>query len=488
MNAAQGGLQDLLALVLRAPYVVQVGLLAGAYFALAKFSLQLAIPPGYATAVWPPSGIAVAALLLAGNRVWPAIWIGAASVNYTVNASASLAPLMGCGNTLEALAGAMLIRRYIGVPYRFDSGEDVVKFVALSALSSVVAATFGAGSIALDGSVTAAEFLQNWWTWWEGDTVGIIIVAPLILSWSVREGAAWPLPKKLEGACFALLLLVAARVIFGSATERFTVFPLVFVIMPFIIWAAFRFGQPWVALANTAACSIAIWNTLVGRGPFVFASLNETLLLLLAFVGTVVTTGLVLSAVMGQRIRTEEALQRALRDLEEQAIRDSLTGLYNRRYLRDFLGRELIRAKRARVAVAVIMMDLDQFKRINDTFGHDAGDLVLMELAALLKKSVRGSDIVCRFGGEEFLLVLTEATPEIALRRCEEIRAAMKALAPNYRGHGLGNPTASFGVALFPHHADGQDALIRASDEALYEAKRSGRDRVAIASARADEA
>jgi diguanylate cyclase (GGDEF)-like protein len=485
VDAAQSEIRDAIASIRRAPHFVQVGLIAVAYFAAARVSLLLAIPPGYATAVWPPSGIGLAAVLLLGSRTWPGIWIGASLVNFTVNGSPLVAAVIGSGNTLEALVGAALIRRHIGIPYRFDSGEDVVKFVCLGALCAIVAATLGVGSVALGGSAPPSELLQNWWTWWEGDTVGIIIVTPLVLSWSIRDTVVWPWRKWIEGACFALLLLVAAGVIFGGGTERFTVFPLIFVIVPFIIWAAFRFDQREVTLANTATCSIAIGYTLAGRGPFAFGSLNETLLLLLAFVSTVVTTGLVLSAVVGQRTRTAEALQRALRELEEQAIRDPLTGLYNRRYLLDFLDRELTRARRAGMSLAVIMMDLDRFKQVNDTFGHDAGDCVLMEMAKLLKKSVRGSDMVCRFGGEEFLLVLTDATPETALRRCEEIRAAIKRLEPDYQGRLLRSPTASFGVALFPHHADGHDALIRASDEALYEAKRSGRDRIAVKSAKA---
>src|SRR4249920_1262397 len=106
----------------RIPNYWQVGLLAVVYFAAAKVSLLLAIPPGYATTVWPPSGIALAAVLMLGNRVWPGIWIGAALVNFTVNPSLLLAALIGCGNTLEALVGATLIRRYIGVPYRFGTG------------------------------------------------------------------------------------------------------------------------------------------------------------------------------------------------------------------------------------------------------------------------------------------------------------------------------------------------------------------------------
>src|SRR5262245_51740860 len=112
------------------PYLVQLLVLAGVYLAAAKLSLLLAIPPGYATPVWPPSGIAMAATLLLGNRIWPGIWLGAAAANLTIESSVVTAVLIASGNTLEALAGAILIRRFIGVPCRFQRGEDVVTFVA----------------------------------------------------------------------------------------------------------------------------------------------------------------------------------------------------------------------------------------------------------------------------------------------------------------------------------------------------------------------
>ena len=487
MAAVPDALRDSVAPLRRAPYVGQLGLVAAAYFVAAKLSLLLAIPPGYATAVWPPSGIAVAAMLLLGNRVWPGVWIGAALVNFTVETSVLPAVAIGCGNSLEALIAAVLVRRQIGILYEFESGEDVVRFVAIAASSAFVAATIGAGMVSLHDAVTPAEFAQNWWTWWEGDTAGIILVTPLILSWSVREPRAWTSRKKIEATAFAVTLLVAARLVFGGDSGTFTVLPLVFLIPPIIIWAAFRLGQREVTLASVAACSVAIWYTIQGRGPFALASLNETLLLLLAFVSTVVMTGLVLSAVVAQRSRATEALLRATRDLAEQAIRDPMTGLYNRRFLREFLARELMRARRANLGLAVIMMDLDHFKRVNDSFGHDAGDLVLIEVATMLKKSIRGSDMVCRFGGEEFVLVLTDATSASALRRCEEIRSAISRLAPNHRGNALGSPTASFGVALFPDHGDDADGLVNASDAALYEAKYAGRDRIVTCSAHTAE-
>ena len=484
MAAVRGALRDSVAPLRRAPYLGQISAVAAVYFIAAKLSLLLAIPPGYATAVWPPSGIAVAAMLLLGNRVWLGVWTGAVLVNLTVEASIVSSVAFGCGSSLEALTAAALIRRQIGVLYEFERGEDVVRFVAIAASSAIVAATIGVGSIALQDPMTSAEFAQNWWTSWEGDTAGIILVTPLILSWSVREPHVWTWRKKIEAAAFGLTLLVAARLVFGGESGAFTVLPLVFLIPPIIIWAAFRLGQREVMLASAVACSVAIWYTTQGRGPFALASLNETLLLLLAFVSTVVMTGLVLSAVVAQRSRSTEALQRALRDLAEQAIRDPMTGLYNRRFLREFLARELMRAKRTGIGLAVIMMDLDHFKRVNDSFGHDAGDLVLTEVAVMLRKSIRGSDMVCRFGGEEFVLVLTDATSASALRRCEDIRAAISRLAPSYRGKLLGRPTASFGVALYPDHAADADGLINASDAALYEAKYAGRDRIVMSSPR----
>jgi diguanylate cyclase (GGDEF)-like protein len=178
--------------------------------------------------------------------------------------------------------------------------------------------------------------------------------------------------------------------------------------------------------------------------------------------------------------RRDLELKRALQDLQEQAITDPLTGLVNRRYLREFLPRELTRAARNDESLAVVMVDIDYFKRVNDTFGHDAGDLVLRELGTLLRSQVRASDVACRFGGEEFALVLPESSAEGARQKAEAIRAAMKNLEIKYGGQPIGRLSASFGVAAFPEHAKDADALLRVADEALYQAKGAGRDRVMV--------
>jgi len=461
-----------------------MSLLAVVYFSVAKASLMLAIPPGYATAVWPPSGIALAALLLFGTRIWPGIWFGAALANLTVASSPFAALVIGSGNTLEALAGATLVQHYIASaqPY-FDRVRNVVKFVVCAALCSTVAATIGVVLLTLGGVVPWQEFFQNWWTWWHGDAAGIIIVTPLLLNWKLRHEIVWSPAKILEAASFAFSLLLTSYLVFGNGTRNFSSLPLTFLILPLIIWAAFRFTRREVTTAGAVVCSIAVWYTIDGRGPFAQDTLNLSLLLLLAFISTIVATGLMLGAAVDERSRAMDRLAQALHELQEQASTDPLTGLANRRYLWEFLLREWIRSRRKEGALAIIMMDLDYFKRINDTFGHEAGDVVLTEIAVLLKAQVRGSDVACRFGGEEFALVLPDASLDAVQRRAEDIRAAISRLDLKYRDQPLGSITASFGIARAPDHAGDPESLLRASDQALYEAKAAGRNRVVINSA-----
>lgn len=180
------------------------------------------------------------------------------------------------------------------------------------------------------------------------------------------------------------------------------------------------------------------------------------------------------------------ALQQREQRLQEQAISDSLTGLYNRRYLNEFLPRELARSGRNAMPVAVMLIDLDHFKRINDSFGHEAGDIVLAAVGNLLKGKVRGSDIACRYGGEEFALILPETGAEPAARRAESIRVAIAALELRHAGELLEKLTASFGIALFPDHARDTDDLLRVADVALYSAKGAGRNRVVIGRRRSE--
>ncbi len=172
----------------------------------------------------------------------------------------------------------------------------------------------------------------------------------------------------------------------------------------------------------------------------------------------------------------------ALREtLHSQSVRDPLTGLFNRRYLEASLEREVSRAKRSKRPLGIVMLDLDHFKPFNDTFGHEAGDNVLRELGTFLQRHVRGDDIACRYGGEEFTLILPEAPLEVTRARADQLRERIKQLQVDYCGQLLGPLTVSLGVAILPDHGTSGDAVLRAADAALYCAKAEGGDRIGVA-------
>ncbi len=200
---------------------------------------------------------------------------------------------------------------------------------------------------------------------------------------------------------------------------------------------------------------------------------NDTSVVEQAFLTLAETVASSLSLSIGN-LRLREALR-------EQSIRDPLTGLFNRRYLDETLPREVLRAARASATLGVIMLDIDHFKQFNDTRGHDAGDAVLSTLGRFLQKHVRGDDIACRYGGEEFTLILPGASLEIARERAEQLRVGAQSLAVRVADTQLTIITLSLGVAIWPHHGETAAAVLHAADAALYRAKQAGRNRVEIA-------
>jgi diguanylate cyclase (GGDEF)-like protein/PAS domain S-box-containing protein len=188
-----------------------------------------------------------------------------------------------------------------------------------------------------------------------------------------------------------------------------------------------------------------------------------------------------LAAAIGENLALALANLKLRETLQNQAIRDPLTGLYNRRYLEETMDRELHRSRRLKAPLGVVMMDLDHFKDFNDSFGHGAGDALLSALAHVITAGIRSEDIACRYGGEEFLLVMPGTSLETTRERAENVRQAVKALQVKYQGRFLKSTTISLGVAIFPDHGFTAEEVIAAADAALYRAKQAGRDRVECA-------
>ena len=191
-----------------------------------------------------------------------------------------------------------------------------------------------------------------------------------------------------------------------------------------------------------------------------------------------------LATAMAEQVALALANLKLRERLRNQSIRDSLTGLFNRRYLEETLERELRRSVRHARPLTIIMLDLDHFKTFNDSFGHAAGDVVLQAAGELLHTFLRKEDMACRYGGEEFAIVLPEAPLEFAAQRADELRKAFKNLRTQFKDQSLGVVTVSVGVASYPEHGSSGTDLLRAADSALYLAKEGGRDRVVVSSSR----
>ena len=174
-----------------------------------------------------------------------------------------------------------------------------------------------------------------------------------------------------------------------------------------------------------------------------------------------------LASVLAEQISLALGNLKLREALRNQSIRDPLTGLFNRRYMEESLEREISRANRSRKSFAIIMLDIDHFKGFNDSFGHQAGDAALHALGGFLKRTTRGQDIVCRYGGEEFAMVFSGSTLEGALERCEALRDGVKQLEVQYGGRLLGAITVSMGLALFPEHGSTITEVLRGADQAL---------------------
>jgi diguanylate cyclase (GGDEF)-like protein/PAS domain S-box-containing protein len=196
--------------------------------------------------------------------------------------------------------------------------------------------------------------------------------------------------------------------------------------------------------------------------------------------GEYAASRLQLAVSVGEAIKLSLSNLRLRKRLNEQATRDPLTGLFNRRYMEDTLSREVHRALRSRTPLCLAMLDLDYFKRFNDTYGHDAGDLVLREVGRMLREHLRRSDVACRYGGEEFVLVLPDSSLADTQQRLDQIRLLFERLETRHDGALLGSITLSAGVASAPEHGATGEELLRAADVALYAAKHAGRNAVVV--------
>jgi len=285
----------------RLRYALQIAAVAVAYFAAARVGLLAAVAQPVVSSAWPPSGVALAALLLLGLRLWPGIALGAFVLNWTAGVSAAGAAGIAAGNTLEAVAAAWLLLRVVAFRPSLERVRDIIALVVVAALASTtVSATIGVASLRASGAVGPDALRRLWFVWWSGDALGDLLVAPLLLTWA---RAAGPAARRLEAAALlAALLLLTALLLRNPLSYVYAVFPVV-------VWAALRLGPRGAATATAVVATLTIWYTLRGLGPFVASTPTENLALLQTFLGLMAVTGLMLAAVVTERGAVERALE-----------------------------------------------------------------------------------------------------------------------------------------------------------------------------------
>ena len=449
----------------------ELALLTTIYVVAGKLGLRLAFVHASATAVWAPTGIALAALLLRGLGLWPAVLLGAFLVNVTTEVSVATSVGIAAGNTLEAVVGAYLVNRYARGRFAFERSQDIFRFAALAALGSTsLSATCGVGSLLLGGFLDPARSGTVWLTWWLGDAVADLVLAPVIVLWFTHPHPRWSTRQALEAAGIALSVVLTGLLVFGGVLPPgWRNYPLNFLCVPVLLWPAFRLGQRESATAALLLAAIAIRGTLRGFGPFARDSPNEALLLLQSFVAVVSLTVVAVGAVVAERRRLEARLLRL-------ADHDPLTDLFSRRRLLDELRLTLAQARRYGTHGALLFLDLDEFKSVNDTLGHRAGDRVLAALARRLRGRLRHSDIVARMGGDEFAVLLPHTDSVQGQALASQLLDAIRS-QPIESGAEAVAISAAIGIALFPEHGTSAEELLAHADRAMYQAKRMGGNR-----------
>ena len=291
-------------------YCVAIAL---AYFLTARLGLSFAFGAKQVTAVWPPSGIALAALVMIGPRVWPGVLAGAFLANFFANEPLIVALSISCGNTLEGVLGAWMLRRFAHFERDFRRQKDVLALVLFSAeISTAIAATIGVVALCAGGVQPWKGSLDLWLLWWLGDASGIIIIAPLLLIWVGRPAV---LPFRPYQTLAEAFLLVVTLVCGCMAALEFNIIPGI-IIFPFVVWSALRFGQHGTTIVTLLAAAILMVGTIHGAGLFGGHSLNVNLMQLQVFMAVVGVTGLSLGTAVSERGEAEQRLQESKERIE----------------------------------------------------------------------------------------------------------------------------------------------------------------------------
>lgn len=461
----------------------KIGVLTFGYALMGALGLMLAVPPGYATAVWPSSGLALAALLAWGSCVWPGIWIGSFLVNvwasYIAQGDVGLTSILvaasiAVGSTAQAMLAALLLRKWVGVAKLFDAAPTTIAFAAIAAVCCFIASTWGVATLAIAGLYDGG-LGETWRTWWLGDFIGVLVVTPAMMTWRQLlpiDSRPWYVTETI--GTLVLLTTVAALVFYYQAPPGVVAYPLTFLPLPFLVWIACRTNPGGVAFAACLVSAIAVVATSGGSGPFARDSTNESLFFLQSFMGVTTFMGLTLAAAVCGHKNAAADLRKLTLELQQLALTDELTALRNRRGFLLLADHAWRLARRARVRCLLMFIDVDGLKGVNDTHGHRMGDELLVDAANLLAHVFRETDVIGRVGGDEFAIVELVDGVEPAEAGSKRLQAQIDEF--NRSSDKPYRLAMSYGIEELPATSEmSLEDLLSRADLAMYERKRERR-------------
>jgi diguanylate cyclase (GGDEF)-like protein len=430
-----------------------------AYLVSGKLGLMLGFGHPAVTLVWPPAGLALGALLVLGNRAWPAILLAAVLLYAAVLGPHPAVLLLAAGNTGEGLLAAYLINRFAGGRHALQNPRNTFRFAGIVALTSItVSATIGVLTLTLFGLAPWTDYGAIWLSWTVGNFASSMLVAPLVLLFIQGSKGRWRTRQWLEAIAAFLAVVLIGLVVFCGFLPELGAYSPELLCVPVLLWPAFRLGRRAAAVALITLAALAITGTLNGFGPLLRMTPTASLTMVLSFMSltAVMTLGL---AALAAEYGDQEA------QLLELVVTDPLTGLPNYRRLVDVLGTQIGRSSRHDKSFAVVFFDMDGLKRINDELGHLIGSRAVCRFAETLKSACRETDTAARYGGDEFVAVLADTDEEgarLVIRRVAE-RLAEDRDKPEL--------SVSAGVAIYPRDGGTPTTLLSAADRALYAVK-----------------
>lgn len=455
-------------------------ILFAGYFIAGKLGLLLPAIGSHITLIWLPTGIAVAGLLRWGTGFWPGVYLASLAVNLSVGSSLALAISIAVGNTLGPLL-AVLILKYTFFNWMLDKGRDILMLMVAAAAGMMVSASGGVASLGVFGMLPDTTLLLAWLTWWAGDFVGVLLATPLLLNISYTElGRLWR--QRVEYASWLVIAFVLGWAIFFINQDADGhALPVVFLMLPLVVWSAMRFGNTGASLSTLVCMLIAALATSRGLGPFHRTDASQGLFVMWIFLATLVLVQLMVTALQTQRKVAEDRIH-------SLAFFDPLTHLANRNLLLDRLRQAMHLSARNQRYGALMFLDLDHFKNINDTYGHDAGDLLLKEVARRILMCVRQGDTVSRLSGDEFVVVLEnlDAEEHRAVKQAEIVAEKIRAMLAEIFHLSVGHShhqkvidyyiSVSIGISLFLGATNRLDEILKRADLTMYQAKSAGRN------------